>query len=396
MAAPHIDGHVEPGFEAVRTAFEANFSERGEVGAGFCLYHHGRPVVDLVGGTADPDRATPYDRDTLQLVFSTTKGAAAVCAHMLAERGELDLDAPVAEYWPEFSAGGKQAIPVRWVLSHRAGLPTIDGRLSLEEVCAVKPVVEALAAQRPFWEPGTAHGYHALTYGWLVGEIVRRVTGRTIGAWLSDEVAKPLGIEFHIGLAESEEHRVAPLLPVRFTIPSDPAVIERMSEAMNPDSLMQRALTLNGSLSFGGGPDDPFSGDSPFNTRAVHATEMPAANGITNASSLARLYAATFDEVDGVRLLSAPTMNDARVPQAEGPDRVLIEETRLASGFFLDGPACPMLGPDSYGHSGAGGSLGFADPEAGVAFGYVMNQMNLGLGGDERAVALIEAVRASL
>jgi CubicO group peptidase (beta-lactamase class C family) len=314
---------------------------------------------------------------------------------MLAERGELELDAPVSEYWPEFSASGKERIPVRWLLSHRAGLPTVDAQLTLEQLCEVTPVLRALEAQAPYWEPGTAHGYHALTFGWLVGEVVRRLTGRTLGTWFSDEVAEPLGLDFHIGLPESEEARVAPLQPVRLMIPEDPAVIERMLVTLDPGHLMQRALTLNGAMSFGI-EEGRFDAESSFNRRDVHATEMPAANGITTASSLARMYAATLGEVDGVRLLSARAVEEARRPQAEGPDRVLVEETRFSSGFFLDGPACPMLGPSSYGHSGAGGSLGFADPEAGVAFGYVMNQMNLGLGGDPRAVALVEAVRRSL
>jgi len=399
MSAVDTSGRVEPGFEPVRDAFEANFAERGDVGAAFCLYKDGRPVVDLVGGTVDAE-GTRYGPDTLQLVFSTTKGATAICAHLLAERGDLDLDAPVAEYWPEFAAGGKGRVPVRWLLSHRAGLPTIDARLTLDQVCEVGPVVEALAAQQPFWEPGTDHGYHALTYGWLVGEVVRRVTGRSVGSFLADEIAKPLGIDFFIGLPESEEPRVAPLLPMRIVIPPDAETIERMAANFSPDGLMQRALSLNGALGFGeislDQSTDPFNGDSPFNRRQVHATEMPAANGITSAASLARLYAATFGEVDGVRLLSDRTMNDARRPQSEGPDRVLVTETRLASGFFLDCIQCPMLGPDSYGHAGMGGSLGFADPEAGIAFGYVMNQLTLGLGGDPRAVALIDAVRSCL
>lgn len=395
MGEVQISGRVEPGFEAVRTAFESNFRDRGEVGAAFCLYADGRPVVDLVGGTADPQRATPYTPETLQLVFSTTKGAAALCAHMLSDRGELDLDAPVGAYWPEFSANGKERIPVRWLLSHRAGVPTVDAQLTLEQLCEVTPVLEALAEQKPYWEPGTAHGYHALTFGWLVGEVVRRVTGRTIGTWFADEIAKPLGLDFHIGLPESEEKRVAPLQPVRVLVPEDPAVIEQMLVTLDPNHLMQRSLTLNGAMSFGI-EEGRFDAESSFNRRDVHATEMPAANGITTASSLARMYAATFGEVDGVRLLSERALQDARKPQSEGPDAVLVEETRFCSGFFLDGTACPMLGRASYGHSGAGGSLGFADTEAGVAFGYVMNQMNLGLGGDPRANALVEAVRRSL
>ena len=399
MGSVEINGRVEPGFERVREVFETNFAERGDVGAAVCVYAGGRAVVDMVGGTVDAT-GTPYGPETLQLVFSTTKGATAVCANMLAERGDLDLDAPVVEYWPEFGAAGKERIPVRWLLSHRAGLPTVDGELSLEQLCQVTPVVEALAAQRPFWEPGTDHGYHALTYGWLVGEVVRRVSGRTIGTFFAEEVAKPLGLDFFIGLPAAEEDRVAPLLPMKIVVPPDAETIERMAANFNPEGLLLRALTLNGALGFGeirlDENADPWDGDSPFNKREVHATEMPAANGITTAASLARMYAATFGEVDGVRLLSERSMNDARAPRSEGPDRVLVEVTRLGTGFFLDCPQCPLLGPNSYGHAGAGGSLGFADPEAGIAFGYVMNQMTLGLGGDPRAVALVEAVRDCL
>ena len=399
MGAVEVSGQVEPGFERVRDAFEANFAERGDVGAAFCLYAGGRPVVDLVGGTVDAS-GTAYGPQTLQLVFSTTKGATAVCAHILAERGDLDLDAPVAEYWPEFAAEAKDRIPVRWLLSHRAGLPVVDAELTLHQLCEVTPIVEALAAQRPVWEPGTDHGYHALTYGWLVGEVVRRVSGRSIGTFFADEVAKPLGLDFFIGLPTEEEARVAPLLPMKIVIPPDAETIERMVANFSPDGLLLRALTLNGAIGFGDirleEGVDPFGGNSPFNLPEVHATEMPAANGITTAASLARMYAATFGEVDGVRLFSERTMNDARLPRSEGPDRVLVELTRLGSGFFLDCPQCPLLGPHSYGHAGAGGSLGFADPEAGIAFGYVMNQMALGLGGDPRANALVEAVRACL
>ena len=207
-----IEGQVEPGFEAVRDAFAHNFEVGREVGSAFCLHVGGRKVVDLYGGTFDRQGDRPYDQDTLQLVFSSTKGATAACANLLAQRGELDLSAPVSSYWPEFAQAGKGEIPVLLLLSHQAGLPALDATLSPGEVQAWDPVVAALAEQAPFWEPGTAHGYHAVTYGWLVGEVVRRVTGRTIGTYFAEEIARPLGLEFWIGLPEELEERVSPIL----------------------------------------------------------------------------------------------------------------------------------------------------------------------------------------
>jgi CubicO group peptidase (beta-lactamase class C family) len=391
-----INGRVEPGWEKVRDAFAANFDEYSEVGASFCLYHQGRPVVDLAGGWVDGEAGTPYTHQSLQNVFSTTKGATAICAHLLVQRGLLDLDAPVSSYWPEFAAAGKADVPVRMLLCHQVGLPTIDARLTLEQVCAVTPVVEALADQAPYWEPGTAHGYHALTYGWLVGEVVRRIDGRSVGRFFAEEIAAPLGLDFWIGLPEAEEPRVAPLLPmVMLGERPDPSQLSeqdkaRMAAMMSPDSLILRALSLNGAV------DALGAGENPFNTRAVHATEMPAANGMTNGASLARLYASTIGELDGVRILEDKTVDAARRTHAKGDDKVLLAESHFGAGFMLDGVLCPLLSSGSYGHPGAGGSLGFADPEAGIAFGYVMNQMATGIAGDPRNIALIEAVRACL
>ena len=390
-----ITDRVEPGWEKVRDAFAANFDRYSEVGATFCLYHRGRPVVDLAGGFIDREAGTPYTAGTLQNVFSTTKGATAICAHLLVQRGLLDLDAPVSSYWPEFAAAGKADVPVRMLLCHQVGLPTIDARLTLEQVCAVSPVVEALAAQAPYWAPGTAHGYHALTYGWLVGEVVRRVDGRSLGRFFAEEIAAPLGVDFWIGLPEAEEPRVAPLLSMVMLGTRDPSALSeqdmaRLAAMTAPDSLMLRALSLNGAIGGLG------AGDTPFNTRAVHATEMPAANGMTNAASLARLYASTIGAVDGVRILEDKTVDAARRTHSKGDDRVLLVESHFGAGFMLDGVMCPLLGPGSYGHPGAGGSLGFADPEAEIAFGYVMNQMAVGIAGDPRNVALIDAVRACL
>ena len=385
-----VHGLVDSGFEAVREAFVANFSVRGDVGAGFCAYVGGRKVVDIWGGLADRGRGVAWAEDTLTLVFSTTKGATAICAHLLAERGELDLDAPVAAYWPEFGAAGKQTVTVRHLLAHRAGLPTLDVDMTPDEALSWGPAVEALAAQAPAWVPGTRHGYHAVTYGWLVGEVIRRVSGRSPGRYLADEVAGPLGLELWVGLPESEEQRMSKLIPAPVLAPtaldldSMPAgQAERLRAMAAPDSLTMRALNPT---------NPPFS----FNSREVHAGELPAANAIATARSLAKLYAATVGEVDGQRILTPTTVAAASVVQSDGPDDVLIVPTRFGSGFMLASPTSPLLGASSFGHSGAGGSLAFADPEAQVGFAYVMNQMQQNLAGDPRPAALIEALRACL
>jgi CubicO group peptidase (beta-lactamase class C family) len=221
MAEAPGEGFVAPGFERVREAFAENFTQHGEVGAGVAVHVGGELVVDLWGGTADVQTGTPYTKDTLQLVFSTTKGATAVCANLLIQRGQLDPNAPVAEYWPEFARAGKADVPVIDLLCHRVGLPVVDGEVPLDDVLSWDPVCARLAAQKPVWEPGTAHGYHAITFGNLVGEVVRRVSGKSLGTFFADEVAAPLGLEFWIGLPEEHESRVAPLIPV--DLPTDPS-----------------------------------------------------------------------------------------------------------------------------------------------------------------------------
>jgi CubicO group peptidase (beta-lactamase class C family) len=388
-----VGGWAKPGFEAVEDAFRANFDVHGEVGAAFCLYVRGEPVVDLWGGVADVDSGRPWEEDTLQLVFSTTKGVAAICTHLLAQRGGLDLDAPVAALWPEFAAGGKERVTTRDLLAHRAGLPVADGTVTPEEALAWDPVVERLAAQRPLWEPGTAHGYHALTYGWLVGEVVRRATGRTLGRFLADEVAGPLGLDLWIGLPEDQEPRVTTLIGSEWNmsatlgeelLASLPDEIRAMVVAFaDPEGVSQRALTVT---------TPPLD----WNSRAVHAAELPAANGIATARSLARLYAACVGEVDGTRLLEPATVDDATRTQSEGGDRVLMVPTRFGSGFFLPSDFSPLFGPTSFGHAGAGGSLAFADAEEQLGFGYAMNRMQQNLAGDPRTLALIDAVKRSL
>ncbi|MFE8939951.1 serine hydrolase domain-containing protein [Streptomyces sp. NPDC007872] len=383
-----IDGEVAPGFEPVREAFAVNFARRGDIGAAVCVYRYGRPVVDLWGGIADPETGRPWTRDTLQLVYSATKGATATAAHMLVERDLLDLDAPVASYWPEFAANGKADIPVRWLLSHQAGLVALDEPLPVADALAWNPMTAALAAQRPQWTPGTAHGYHGRTWGWLVGEVIRRVSGRTPGRFFADEIATPLGLDFHIGLPASARARVSrmayrgPSVDLT-TVPtaSVPAELrEQVAAWRDPDSLSNRAFAVT----------DPAAID--FDAPEVQAAELPSSNGIGTARSLARMYAATIGEVDGVRLLTPATLASAAEEQANGKDRVMLLPSRFASGYMLPTEGNPMTGPNAFGHTGRGGSLAFADPDHGLAFGYVMNHIVSG-SDDERATALVDAVR---
>jgi len=379
-----IHGETTPRFARVREAFADNFARHGEVGAACCVYHRGTMVVDLWGGLADRTLGRPWTRETATLVFSATKGITAACVLRLVERGVLDLATPVATYWPEFGAEDKAGIPLAWVLCHRAGVPVVDAPLTLEQVLAWDPVIAATAAQAPIWEPGTRHGYHFRTYGWILGEVVRRVTGRSLGAFFADEFAAPLGLDFWIGLPESEEARVAALLPPP-PLPGDArAVFERL---MAPGTLLARAMT---------GPSNLFHYDEMWNRRPLHAAEMPSSNGIGTARALARVYAALAGEVEGIRLLAPETIRAAREDRSDGPDAVLMLPTRFGTGFMVP-PTLSLAARDTaFGHPGAGGSLGLGDPEAEIGFGYVMNQMQLGLTGDPRSAQLLEAVYASL
>jgi CubicO group peptidase (beta-lactamase class C family) len=377
-----VEGMVAPGFEPVRDTFVANF-ERGELGASCCVYVGGRPVVDIWGGTVAPDSAEPYTDRHLQLVASATKGAMAICAHLLAQRGELDFNAPVASYWPEFAAAGKADLPVRWLFSHQAGLVSVDAPVRLADFCDWQTMVDALAAQEPYWQPGTAHGYHAWTYGWLVGEVLRRITGRTPGQILADEVAGPLGIDFWVGLPAEQLDRVARLFPA--PPPPPGAAPDRLAATlMDPNGLAYKAFFIpNGMLGV-------------LNEPALWRAEVPGANGMASARALARMYAACLGEVDGVRLLRPETVATAMVPQTSGTDRVLTFASRFGLGFQLSFPERPMAGEGSFGHYGLGGSVGFAHPERGFSFGYVVNQMLPGGTADPRSKALIDATLACI
>jgi CubicO group peptidase (beta-lactamase class C family) len=387
-----IDGEVAPGFEPVREAFAANFARHGDIGAAVCVYRDGRPVVDLWGGVADLAAGRPWVRDTLQLVYSSTKGVTTTAAHLLAQRGELDLDAPVAEYWPEFAANGKAEIPVRWLLSHQAGLVALDRPVPLADALAWGPMVAALAAQRPAWTPGTAHGYHGRTFGWLVGEVIRRVSGRSPGRFFAEEIAGPLGLDFFIGLPAGERGRVSRMAykepDFDFAAMSPASIPEEFRDLvaalLDPNSLYNRAFSVT----------DPAEID--FNSPEVQAAELPASNGIGTARGLARMYAALIGEVDGVRLCTPETIADATKEQAGGLDQVILVPSRFASGYMLPTETNQMLGPASFGHPGRGGSLGFADPEHGIAFGYVMNHIIEAAPDDVRAASLVAALKRSL
>jgi len=375
-----VHGSVEAGFEPVQAAFAANFERYGEVGAGCCVYLEGRCVVDLTGGVTTPGGAEPYTPNTLQMVWSSTKGVVAVAAHMLAQEGLLDFDAPVVEYWPEFGAEGKERIPVRWLFSHRSGLAAIEQPLGLEDVIAWTPVVDALAAQRPLWEPGTAHGYHTFTYGWLAGEVMRRVSGVSVGQLVAERIAKPLGVEFWIGLPQEMNARVAPVIAPVAANPPDPFV----KRASDPSSLTFKSFT------------SPAIPPSAFNEYLFRSAEVPAGNGIGNARALARIYAACIGEVDGVRLLDPETVERATRTEARGEDLVMGFETHYGTGFQLPFPFRPMAGQGSFGHHGSGGSVGFAQKELGFSFGYAMNQMRPVYGSDPRTNSLIAALLSCL
>ncbi|PLW73474.1 serine hydrolase [Streptomyces sp. SCUT-3] len=433
MEQVRIHGAVDDGYEAVREAFAANFAERGERGAAFALYRDGRKVVDLWGGTADAAAdagtdaaagtdagtdagtgvdaggaagAEPWRAGTAQIVRSATKGPAAACLLLLSQRGLLDLDAPVGTYWPEFKAAGKDRLPVRHLLSHRAGLPALDTPLTPAQAVDGVSGPAAVAAQRPQWEPGTAHGYHAHTFGWLVGELVLRVTGRTLGRWLAEEIAGPLGLDLWVGLPEEMRHRAGRVAETAPPAPRtgtgrgfDPALRMRPKRSVteawsDPDSLTRRAFAA-----ITPSPDE--------NDPAYRAAELPSSNGIATARALARFYAALLGDVEGEgegsaasggarRLFAPATLTAMRTEESAGPDRVLVVGTRFGLGCMLHGPASPMSSPAAFGHPGRGGSLGFADPDLGIGFGYVTNGLQPTVTADPRAQALVRAVRKSL
>ena len=387
MSNLQIHGFCEPSFAALREEFERNFAERGELGAAVALTIAGKPVVDLWAGLADSGTAAPWREDTLAVVFSSTKGIAATCMHVLADRGLLDFEAPVADYWPEFAASGKAAITVAMVMSHQAGLPVWQDPVPPGGVWDWGTSTAQLAREAPLWQPGTRAGYHAVTIGHIVGEILRRITGTTIGQFLRDEVARPLGADVWIGLPASEEHRLATLY-LGEPSPNSPLFRKLMAE---PDWFGWKMMTNAG-------------GDvtaETVNSRARHAAELPAAGGIASARGLARLYAplALDGSVDGIRIVSAARVPAMRAVRAASDcDAILQIPTTFTLGYSKSWGArrfgqgeFVVVGENAFGTPGLGGSIGFADSDAQMSFGYIMNRHGGGVGLNDRGQSLIDA-----
>jgi CubicO group peptidase (beta-lactamase class C family) len=385
-----VHGRVEAGFGRVMDVFEDNFSQRGDLGAACAVYASGRPVVDIWAGVADARTGRPWSEDTAAVIFSCSKGILTICAYLLVQEGRLELDAPVARYWPEFAQHGKEVITVRCLLSHRAGLPALDRDLTRTEVLSWDPVIRAIEAQTPLWSPGSAHSYHAMTYGWMIGEVIHRVTGDLPGAFFRKRLADPMGLQTWIGLPESARESVAWMEPPLPDEDSDS--VRAIAESLaSPVSL--RGNSMGGAFGF---PVE--NGVVTFNDPALQTGGIPAANGISTARSLARLYAGCVSSVGGRdRILEPSSVDDAICVQSLGqqvfgpPDA----GQRWGTGFMLNSPpARPMLGERSFGHDGAGGQLAFADDEYCVGFSYLSNQMGGLL--DERANQLTAAVKCCL
>lgn len=360
---PPIEGRCDPRFERVREAFAENFVTRGEVGAAVCVVVDDVVVSDLWGGWADGARRSAWGHDTLVNVFSVGKPLAVLCVLSLVGEGILDLDAPVARHWPEFAAADKGAVTLRELLSHQAGLPAVRDPLPLGAMLDWDLMCTTLARHRPWWEPGTGHGYHVNTFGFLVGEIVRRVSGDSVGAMLRDRITGPLGADVHIGLPSSEDGRVAEFLwPKDWGGEAEPG-------GLSDDELMAHNAYFN---------PIGLSGTGVVNTRAWRGAEIPSTNGHGTARGVARIFQAltTGGVADGVRIVERAVLDAAVAQAVSGHDRVLHRPSRFGLGFQLTQPERPLgPSPRAFGHFGAGGSLGFSDPDAGVAFGYVINRM---------------------
>ena len=379
-----IHGTCDDSFSAVQDAFALNFEEGLEVGACVAVTVEGEPVVDIWAGDADP-HGKPWEKDTVVNVYSTTKTMAATCMLMLADRGELDFDAPVAQYWPEFAQNGKEGVLVKHVMSHTAGVPGFDPPVTAEQLYDLDGIAANLAAQSLWWSPpGSASGYHAITQGNLEGEILYRITGTRMGEWFRTQVAEPLGADFHMGLAASEDARVGELVPPEIVATTD---LEINNVVVAMDSIAARTL-----MSCGLNATEP-------QTRAWRAAEIPAAGGIGNARSIGRVHSALANggSVDGVTLLSEAGVRKALEEQIDNFDQVLQARLRHGIGFGLEmdgwisspNPGCMFWG-------GWGGSIAMIDLDAHTTVTYVMNRMDHQLTGDPRGLRIAEATYASL
>jgi len=379
-----IQGHFELQFEAVREAFAALFDNPQERGAALCIQIGGETVVDLWAGTADKDGAQAWHSDTILNLFSCTKTFTAVTALQLVAEGKLALDVPVAQYWPEFAAAGKQSITLRHLLSHQAGLPALRDLLPPEALYDWPRMTAALAAETPWWSPGTGHGYAAITYGWLVGELLRRADHRGPGESIMARVARPLGLDFHVGLPDEEFHRVAHIARGKGNVGDEAAQRLLQVTMREPEAMATRAFT------------NPPSVLTSTNKPEWRRMEQPAANGHGNARSLAGFYAGLLDG----SLLEPELLAELTREHSLGMDKTLMTPTRFGLGCMLDQPkvanATFGLGAGAFGHPGAGGSVGFADPEHDVALGFAVNTLGPYVLMDPRAQHLVRVLRACL
>ncbi|HSL48715.1 MAG TPA: serine hydrolase domain-containing protein [Candidatus Deferrimicrobiaceae bacterium] len=372
--SPEVHGRCEPSFESLRRALADIMATGAEVGAALAVHVGKQAVVDLWAGHKDSGRTRAWDEHTIVNLYSVGKAITAVCALRLVEEGALDLDAPVSRYWPEFAQAGKRHLPVRYLLTHQAGLPAVFRVLPPGAMLRWDVMTEALAAQEPWWEPGAGHGYHVNTYGFLVGEVVRRITGRSLGTYLREEIAGPAGIDFSIGCGPELDARCADVIPPRPGPDGEPTrvVLDGELAALAGLARMRAGAYVN---------PPGLSGQAVVNTREWRAAEVPSTNGHGNARAVARLYAALAGDgdLDGVHVLAPAMVEMAIGEQVYGEDLVLQRPTRFGLGFQLTMAERP-LGPNprAFGHFGAGGSLGFADPDARVAFAYAMNQGRAG------------------
>lgn len=384
-----VQGHCDPQFEAVRAEFEKNFAERGEVGASVCLSVDGETKVDLWGGVANPETGDAWTEDTVSIVFSCTKAATAICAHILIDRGDLNPAALVSDYWPEFAKGGKEATTVQMMLNHESALPALRAPVKEGGFLDWDYMISRMEDEEAFWEPGTRNGYHMVNFGWTVGELVRRVSGRSLGTFFKEEVAEKTGADFWIGIPDSFDKPIAPIIP---HIPSPDDAFTRFTQKLMTDPASIQALSF---LNSGGwNPNDP----------AAHRAEIGGAGGISNARGQVAMYTPLAVN-DGALVSRDQVARMSMVTTATGEDATLLVPTRFASGFMksMDNRAYPMgdqmtaiIGDTAFGHVGAGGSIGFADTECGLAFSYTMNRMGAGLLVNDRGQSVIDAAYTSL
>lgn len=392
-------GHCAPEFAPIRAAFERNFTEHGEVGASVCVTLDGQPVVDLWGGVADLASGRPWSEDTMAVVMSCTKGAVALCGHLLIDRGLLDPEAPVVRYWPEFGQSGKSETLVRHLFSHQSGVIHVKGVVPPDGFCDWNAIIRLIETSRPFHPAGAAVGYHALTHGYLVGELVRRISGKSIGHFFREEIAQPLGLDFWIGLPDAEHSRVSKLIPapspdtlsplLKRAMKLPPAALRVLTRLFAPKDIAARTMTnLGGFL-------------ERFDSQKYYRSEHPSAGGITNARGLAGMYAPLANDgiANNIQLISSEAIAAMRYPTAASDrDAFLGGRSAFTLGFsksWANGAGKPnsvILGEDAFGTPGFGGSIGFADPCHRMSFGYVMNRQGEGTGLNVRGQGLIDAL----